>query len=192
MFRKFIVAVTVAAALASGGVGSARATGHASTPANGTSTAASTLVTSTLPSELLAAEGLTAENYAALISDLKAAGYRAQQGLITVRVKGVALHLPEAKPTSGPSQLGGGWDGWRGPYISFNRVDQGALLAGGGAALAAAICLIPAVGQAACVAAAALVAIAFYYVTEYGRCPTNRQYLRVYVWSRGRGCHTTG
>ena len=166
MFRKFIVAVTVAAALASGGVGSARATGHASTPANGTSTAASTLVTSTLPSELLAAEGLTAENYAALISDLKAAGYRAQQGLITVRVKGVALHLPEAKPTSGPPQLGGGWDGWRGPYISFN--------------------------QAACVAAAALVAIAFYYVTEYGRCPTNRQYLRVYVWSRGRGCYTTG
>ena len=77
--------------------------------------------------------------------------------------------------------LGGGWDGWQGPYVSFNRVDQGALLAGGSAAIAAAICFIPAVGQAACVAAVAIVAIAFYYLAEYGRCPTSKPNLRSYV-----------
>lgn len=134
----------------------------------------------------LAAEGLTVQNYEALIADLKAAGYRSVKGVIKVKANGVTLNLPEAGPSA---ELGGGWDGWNGPYISFNRVDQGALLAGGAAALAAAICLIPAVGQAACVAAAAIVAIAFYYVTEYGRCSTTRPNLRVYVWSRNSGCY---
>ena len=86
--------------------------------------------------------------------------------------------------------IGGGWDGWQGPYVSFNRVDQGALLAGGSAALAAAICFIPAVGQAACVAAVAIVAIAVYYGTEYGRCPTSRPNLREYVWSNKTGCYS--
>jgi hypothetical protein len=55
-----------------------------------------------------------------------------------------------------------------GPYISFNRVDQSALLAGGVAALSVAVCAIPGVGWASCAALVGIVTIAAYYVNEYG------------------------
>ncbi len=60
-----------------------------------------------------------------------------------------------------------------------------AITAGGSAA----ICFIPAVGQAACVAAVAIVAVAFYYLTEYGRCPASKPNLRSYVWGNKTGCY---
>lgn len=128
--------------------------------------------------------------YRELVTALQASGGVTSDGQVTYDLEGfgeISLGAPTTKK-GGTQDLGGGWDGWRGPYVSFNRTDQGALLAGGGAALAAGICLIPAVGQAACVVAAALVAAAFYYLTEYGRCPTSKPNLRVYVWSRSSGC----
>lgn len=132
------------------------------------------------------------EGYRDLVSALQQSGATTGDGQVTYDVDGfgaISLGVPTAG-SGGADELGGGWDGWRGPYVSFNRVDQGALLAGGSAALAAAICLIPAVGQAACVVAVALVAAAFYYLTEYGRCSTSRPNLRVYVWSRSTGCYS--
>lgn len=38
-------------------------------------------------------------------------------------------------------------------------------------------------------AAVAIVAIAFYYLPEYGRCPTSKPNLREYVWSNKTGCY---
>lgn len=133
-----------------------------------------------------------ADGYRDLVSALQQSGATTSGGEVSYDVAAfgaITLGVPAAG-TGGDAELGGGWDGWRGPYVSFNRVDQGALLAGGSAALAAAICFIPAVGQAACVVAVALVAAAFYYLTEYGRCSTSRPNLRVYVWSRSTGCYS--
>jgi len=48
------------------------------------------------------------------------------------------------------------------------------VIAGGAAALAAAICLLPAVGNAMCVTVIGLVAAAAVYLNEYGRCPTSK------------------
>lgn len=82
--------------------------------------------------------------------------------------------------------LGGGRDGW-GIYVSFNRLDQQAILAGTGALLVAGICAIPGVGWVACGVAAALVAVAAVYLSDRGICTNNRQ-LRVYVTSRRARC----
>lgn len=133
-----------------------------------------------------------AEGYRDLVAALQQSGATTSGGEVTYDLAGygaISLGVPTAG-TGGDAELGGGWDGWRGPYVSFNRVDQGALLAGGSAALAAAICFIPAVGTVACVVAVALVAAAFYYLTEYGRCSTSRPNLRVYVYSRNTGCYS--
>ncbi|WP_298802272.1 hypothetical protein [uncultured Pseudokineococcus sp.] len=114
---------------------------------------------------------------------------------------GSRLYLPDTTTTrtaaaSGPGmktpQYLGGGGGVTKPYVSFNRVDQAALIAGGGAALAGAICLIPAVGQVACVVAGVIVAIATTYLAAYGRCSTSRPNLRihVYTWQRSsNGCY---
>lgn len=66
--------------------------------------------------------------------------------------------------------LGGGWDS-SGPYVSFNQVDQDALIAGTAGALVLAICLIPAVGTLACGVAGILVTVAGIYLVAYGKCP---------------------
>lgn len=135
---------------------------------------------------------VTAEGYRSLLDALKKSGADTKDGMVTYTLPGYG-EIAFAEPTQGvegPQHLGGGWSGWSGPYVSFNRTDQGALLAGGGAALAASICLIPAVGQVACVAAAALVTAGFYYLNESGRCPTSKPNLRVYVWDRSHiGCY---
>jgi len=135
--------------------------------------------------------------YRQLVAALKSAGATSSNGLVSYNLPGYGEIVLSEPATGSPALssggahvlIGGGWDGWQGPYVSFNRVDQGALLAGGSAAVAAAICFIPAVGQAACVAAVAIVAIAFYYLTEYGRCPTSKPNLREYVWSNKTGCY---
>lgn len=81
--------------------------------------------------------------------------------------------------TMSPTIGGGG--GWQHPYVSFNRTDQSALIYGGGAALVAVICGLPAVGLVACGVAGTIVAIAATYVNAYGRCSVAYPNLRVYV-----------
>lgn len=76
-------------------------------------------------------------------------------------------------------QLGGGWND-TGLYISLNALDQQAIIAGGGAAIATAICFIPAVGIPACIAASAVVAAATVYLANAGLC-ANGDELFVYV-----------
>jgi hypothetical protein len=100
----------------------------------------------------------------------------------------LVMAMPQTKGKTGPNELGAGWDGWKGPYISFNRTDQSALLAGGAAALSVAVCAIPGVGWASCAGLVGLVTIAAFYVNEYGRCSTSKPYLRVYLTGR-KGCY---
>jgi hypothetical protein len=59
--------------------------------------------------------------------------------------------------------------------IGFNTVDQQALAAGGGAAVAAAICLIPAVGWAACAVIGVVVSVATTYIFKNGICSGGRK-----------------
>ena len=65
--------------------------------------------------------------------------------------------------------LGGGYGQW-GLYVDFNRTDQSVLLAGGGAALAAALCFIPGVGIPLCIVAAAVVGAATTALAAQGLC----------------------
>ncbi|MGB3374863.1 MAG: hypothetical protein WBA87_06970 [Microbacterium sp.] len=58
--------------------------------------------------------------------------------------------------------------------VGFNTVDQQALAAGGGAAVAAAICLIPAVGWAACTVIGVVVSVATTYLLVNGICSGGR------------------
>lgn len=59
--------------------------------------------------------------------------------------------------------------------IGFNTVDQQALAAGGGAAIGAAICLIPGVGWAACAAIGVVVSVATTYIFKNGICSGGRK-----------------
>lgn len=59
--------------------------------------------------------------------------------------------------------------------IGFNTVDQQALAAGGGAAIGAAICLIPGVGWAACAVVGVVVSVATTYVFKNGICSGGRK-----------------
>jgi hypothetical protein len=58
--------------------------------------------------------------------------------------------------------------------VGFNTVDQQALAAGGGAAVAAALCLIPAVGWAACTVIGIVVGVATTYLVANGICSGGR------------------
>lgn len=58
--------------------------------------------------------------------------------------------------------------------VGFNTVDQQALAAGAGAAIGAALCLIPGVGQVACVIIAVVVSVATTYVVANGICSGGR------------------
>ncbi|WP_423921357.1 hypothetical protein ACPEEZ_00625 [Frigoribacterium sp. 2-23] len=58
--------------------------------------------------------------------------------------------------------------------VGFNTVDQQALAAGGGAAVAAAICLIPGVGWGACAAIGVVVSVATTYIVRNGICRGGR------------------
>lgn len=59
--------------------------------------------------------------------------------------------------------------------IGFNTTDQQALAAGGGAAIGAAICLIPGVGWAACAAIGVVVSVATTYIFKNGICSGGRK-----------------
>jgi hypothetical protein len=89
-----------------------------------------------------------------------------------------------ARPAAGDpavsgSLIGGGYGG-QGLYISLNSTDQAAIAAGAGYAVGAAICAVPAVGQAACVAVGAVIAAATVYISENGVCGSGRE-LRIYL-----------
>lgn len=59
--------------------------------------------------------------------------------------------------------------------IGFDTVDQQALAAGGGAAVGAAICLIPGVGWTACAATGVVISVATTYVFQHGICSGGRK-----------------
>ncbi|WP_217990682.1 hypothetical protein [Curtobacterium sp. 314Chir4.1] len=76
-------------------------------------------------------------------------------------------------------RLGGGYDAG-GSYVLFNQFDQAMLYNGTGFLLGAAICAIPAIGQVACLAVQAIIAVASAAVAaQKGTCKNNKQ-LKVY------------
>ena len=84
-------------------------------------------------------------DYAALIAALRSDGARdTGDGFVTYTVDDVgSISLPVPDPKGGPERISAG-GGITSPYVSFNRTDQAAILAGGSAGVAAAICAIPA------------------------------------------------
>ncbi|WBM80648.1 hypothetical protein KIV56_04375 [Cryobacterium breve] len=74
--------------------------------------------------------------------------------------------------------LSGGIDAKYGIYVDFNRTDQGVIVSGGGAGLAAALCFIPGVGIPLCVVAVSVVAAATAALAAHGLC---RNTMRVYI-----------
>lgn len=87
----------------------------------------------------------------------------------------LALAVPSAKPGGPSADLRAAGCGFLQVCVYFNRTDQGALLAGSTAALATAICAIPAVGTVGCAFVVGAVAAAAFYVNENGRCPNELQ-----------------
>jgi len=69
--------------------------------------------------------------------------------------------------------------------VDLDRVDQAALGTGGSKALGAAICAIPAVGQVACVAVGAVLAMALVYLAAKGPCPNKMRLLLFPIRSVG-------
>jgi hypothetical protein len=78
----------------------------------------------------------------------------------------------------GASLIGAGIDDSRGPYISFNKLDQQAISAGGGAALEGTICVLG--GAAACVVAGSVIAVVEVYLQNNGICGGDGE-LRLYL-----------
>ncbi|MCM3505684.1 hypothetical protein M3666_11230 [Curtobacterium sp. ODYSSEY 48 V2] len=96
----------------------------------------------------------------------------------TVITLGDGLELDVLR-SKGDARLGGGYDAG-GHYVTFNQYDQNLLYNGAGFALGAAICAIPAVGQLACLAVQAIIAVgAAYLATIKGTCKNNKR-LKVY------------
>jgi hypothetical protein len=63
------------------------------------------------------------------------------------------------------------WDDQATYWLYLNNDEQGILVAGYAAGVAAAICATPELGQAACIIMGAVLASAAWYVSEHGRCP---------------------
>ncbi|MBT1636154.1 MULTISPECIES: hypothetical protein [Clavibacter] len=78
----------------------------------------------------------------------------------------------------GASLIGAGIDDSQGPYISFNKLDQQAISAGGGAALEGTICVLG--GAAACVVAGTVIAVVEIYLQNNGICGGDGE-LRLYL-----------
>lgn len=177
--KKMLSAIAAAALIAAGGLSAAAPAAAVPVP---------------VASEEEAAEAgeVTPEAYAELIYALQSDGAAVDSdGVLRYDVEGFGpIELPTATEDDGTIRpllsVGGGVTS---PYVSFNRTDQAAIIAGGGAGFAAAICAIPAAGWAACGAAAAIAAAATVYLTEYGRCPTSAPNLRIYVYGGTDGCY---
>lgn len=105
-----------------------------------------------------------------------------RQPMIELGEAGLFQYELSTRPEAGQVSplVGGGFD-WGSAYVKLNQVDQGALLAGAGAGVAAALCSISKVGWADCGAVALVVAVATYYLNAGRKCPDARPNLKVCV-----------
>jgi hypothetical protein len=85
-----------------------------------------------------------------------------------------------AVPAPAPSVSAGWYDDhwWFGPYVDFDRTDQGAIAAGTAGGLTSVICVTT--SGWACPVASAVLASAGFYIAFYGMCPNT---MRVYTSS---------
>lgn len=154
----------------------------------GTAQAAPALATTSAPAAAVApapvsdpeTETMTRQDWTALKAGLNSSSDFTRQVVVAGGVRtmtythtgGSQLELrePVGKVSEVSPELSVGGCGFLQVCVYFNRTDQGAILAGAAAAIAAAICLVA--SPAGCIVASAAVAIAFYYLTENGRCPS--------------------
>ncbi|MBU4215040.1 MAG: hypothetical protein KJ792_10325 [Actinobacteria bacterium] len=196
--RRALTAAVASAALIAAGAVSAQASDRL--PAETATSAPAAL-------NAAASSGVTPEQVAEAFAELSASNLprtvQTQLGVIytTFTLNGVNFTFQSSRVAGAGSlfgtaagtdavvspQVGGGYEAGRGLYISFTAGEQQALLAGGGAALVGAICIIPAVGTVACVVAGVVVAAATAFVADRGIC-TNRRWLRVYTSSMTGRC----
>ena len=66
--------------------------------------------------------------------------------------------------------VSGGRNGLSGFWLKFTPREQDLIISGGGFALGAGICAIPAVGQAACIVVGAIITAASWAISSYGKC----------------------
>ncbi len=133
----------------------------------------------------LAGTAMTAKEYQALKATLDAAPtmHRSVTVVGNVRtftyVSATGLSLSLQFPVTGKvraGKLSAGGCGFLQLCIYFNRTDQGAIAAGAAAGLGVLICAVT--SPVGCAAAAAVLAIAAYYIDHYGFC---RNQLRVRI-----------
>lgn len=89
----------------------------------------------------------------------------ASVSLLGDQVKARGALSDETRPA-----VGGGWDRG-GPYLTFNQFEQDLVIAGWGFALATAICLVPGVGQAACIVSGAVITVLTVFLSHNKKCP---------------------
>ena len=144
--------------------------------------------TTKLSSEQIESSSLVRASTKSRVADFAKSVRRDQRRLAQDDTKR-RVRVSGSNPNGGPQQVGAG-GGILNPYVSFNRVDQAAILAGSTAAIAAAICLVS--GPVGCAVAGTLIAVAATYLAEYGRCPTRKPNYRSYIYPSDRdknGCY---
>lgn len=173
--RRIAMATAVATTLAFGGGGAAQAaTSPASAPVVADRAAAS-ISEREYALAFAQFESTDVARDIAVVDGVQAVTFHLTEGfsLTLVDPKSAGLAKPSAPGAVTPFLSGGRTKA--GMYIGFNQTDQAVL--GSVAAstiLTAAICAIPAVGQAACVVAGVAIAIASGYVLANGVCSNKR------------------
>ncbi|SFG43404.1 hypothetical protein SAMN05660282_00866 [Corynebacterium spheniscorum] len=85
--------------------------------------------------------------------------------------EGFSIALPDPAMSNGPVPLVNGGTRNGGFWVEFTSQEQDLLISGSGFALGTAICLIPGVGQAACIVIGAIITAATVYLSHHRKCP---------------------
>lgn len=99
-----------------------------------------------------------------------------EDGTVTFTLESLSLTMGNPREKTMQPRIGGGL-AKNGVYIDFNSFDQTLIENGSGLALGTAICLIPAVGTAACVFVQAIIAVATAVISNNRSC---KGILRIY------------
>lgn len=135
---------------------------------------------------------LTPELLTQAVAELKAAGIP-HETVNDTKGEKTTFHLKQGlsftlvEPATAPSVnafVSGGWRFMYGPYIDFNRFEQGLMIGGAGLVVGKALCLIPGVGTVACLAIEVIILVVG-QALSYRSC---RGDFRYYLYGGPNGC----